>query len=140
MFTTGTPPTADTILWGDQTGIVFSPRPFLKTEEILVDQQPPVKTEPVDNEGVKSEVNSEFIKCEQDVACKEDPDLLTVEMEPVESVYIKSLSDGGPVKTEPVELSSFLDYSDRPSSPLQELGEFYIFSLHARAKFPFYFL
>ena len=73
-----TPPATDVIQWGDQTSIVFSPRPFLKTEQILVDQQPPpVKTEPADNEDVKCEVNSGFIKCEQEVACKEDLDLLT---------------------------------------------------------------
>eukprot|EP00116_Pleurobrachia_bachei_P011451 sb/3471713/ len=101
---------ADTIQWGNQTGIVFYPRPFLKTEQILVDQQqPPVKIEPADNEEVKCEVNSGFIKCEQEVACKEDPDL-------VESVHIKSLSDCGPVKTEPAEFSSFLDNSDTPTS------------------------
>ena len=123
MGTTRTPPAADTIQWGDQTGIVFSPRPFLKTEQILVDEQPQVKTEPADNEDVKCEVNSGFIKCEQEVACKEDPDLLTVKTEPVESVHIKSLSDCGPVKTEPVEFSSSLDNSDTAASSHQQIGE-----------------
>ena len=94
-------PVADNIQWGDQTSIVFSPRPFLKTEQILVDQQPPpVKTEPADNEDVKCEVNTGFIKHEQEVLCKVDPDLLTV-------------------KTEPVEFSTFSDNFDTPaSSPL----------------------
>ena len=83
MGTIRTQSGTDAIQWGDQTAIVFSPRPFLKTEQILVDQQPPpVKTEP---EDVKWEVNSGFIKCEQDAVCKEDPDLLTVKTEPVES-------------------------------------------------------
>ena len=123
MGTTRTPPAVDTIQWGDQTSIVFSPRPFLKTEQILVDQQPPVKTEPADNEDVKCEVNSGFIKCEQEVACEEDPDLLTVKTEPVESVHIKSLSDCGPVKKEPVDFSSFLDNSDTPPSSLPKIGE-----------------
>ena len=104
---TRTPPAADTIQWGDQTTIVFSPRPFLKTEQILVDQQPPpVKTEPADNEDVKCEVNSGFIKCEQEVVCKEEPELLTVKMEPVES-------------------STFPDNSDTPTSSLSEIGELY---------------
>ena len=122
--TTRTPPAADTIQWGDQTGIVFSPRPFLKTEQILVDQPPPpVKTEPADNEDVKCEVNSGFIKCEQEVACKEDSDLVTVKTEPVVSVHIKSLSDCGPVKTEPVEFSSFLDNSDLTDPSLPQTSE-----------------
>eukprot|EP00116_Pleurobrachia_bachei_P012306 sb/3472568/ len=124
MDTTRTPPAADNIQWGDQTNIVFSPRPFLKTEQILVNQQqPPVKTEPADNEDVKCEVNSGFIKCEQEVMCKEDPILFTVKTEPVESVYIKSLSNCGPFKTEPVEFSSFLDNSDTPASSLPQIGE-----------------
>ena len=122
MGTTRTPPAADTIQWGDQTTIVFSPRPFLKTEPILVDQQPPpLKTEPADNEVVKCEVNSGFIKCEQEG--KQGPDLLTVKTEPVESVHIETLSNSGPVKTEPVEFSSFLDNSDTPASSLPQIGE-----------------
>ena len=93
MGTTRTAP--ETIQWGDQTSIAFYPRPFLKTEQILVDKQPPVKTEPADNQDVECKVGSWFIKCEQEVSCKEDPDLLTVKTEPVESVQIKSLSDCG---------------------------------------------
>eukprot|EP00116_Pleurobrachia_bachei_P015049 sb/3475311/ len=107
-------PSADTIQWGDQTSIVFYPRPFLKTEQFLVDQPPPVKTEPADNEDVKCKVNSGFIKREQEVVCKEDPDLLTVKTEPVESVHIKMESG---------EFSSFLDYSDTPSSSLPQTSE-----------------
>ena len=106
MASTSTTPATDIIQWGDQTSIVFSPRPFLKTEQILVDQQPPpVKTEPADNEDGKGEVNTGFIKHEQEVLCKVDPDLLTV-------------------KTEPVEISSFLDNFDTPASSLSEIGEF----------------
>eukprot|EP00116_Pleurobrachia_bachei_P011924 sb/3472186/ len=102
--------------------VLYFPRPFLKTEQILVDQQqPPVKTEPADNEAVKCEYNSGFIK--QEVACKEDPDLLTVKTEPVDSVHINSLSHCGPVKMEPVEFSSFLDNSDTPPSSLPQIGE-----------------
>ena len=93
--TTRTPPAADTIQWGDQTGIVFSPRPFLKTEPILVDlQPPPVKTEPADN--VKCEVDSGVIKCEQDVVCKEDPDLLTVKTEADDSPLDYSIMTTSP--------------------------------------------
>ena len=128
MGTTRTPPKPNTIQWGDQAGIVFYPRPFLKTEQILVDQLPPVKKEPADNEDVKSEVNSGVIKCEQEFACKEDPDLLTVKTEPVESVHIKSLSDCGPIKTEPVEFSPFLDDSDTPASSLPQIGELFCFT------------
>ena len=130
MGTARPPPAADTIQWGDQTGIVFSPRPFLKTEQILVDQQPPpVKTEPSDNEDVKCEINSGFIKREQEVACKEDPDLLTVKTEPVESVHIKSLSDCGPVKMESVDNHSFFENSDTPASSTLQIGEFFSFLL-----------
>ena len=128
MGTTRTPPAADNIQWGDQNSIVFSPRPFLKTEQILVNEQPPVKTEQADNEDVKCEVNSGFIKCKEEVSCKEDPDLLTVKTEPVESVHIKSLSDCGPVKTEPVEFSSFLDNSDTAYSAFPQIGKIFILS------------
>ena len=132
MGTTRTPPAPDTymytIQWGDQSSIVFYPRPFLKTLQILVDQQPPVKTEPADYEDVKSEVSSGVIKCEQELSCKEDPDLLTVKTEPVESVHIKSLSDCGPIKTEPVEFSPFLDNSDTPASSLPQIGELFSFT------------
>ena len=123
MGTTRTPPAPDTIQWGDQTGIVFYPRPFLKTEQILVDKQPPVKTEPADNEDIKCEVGSGVIKCEQEVACKEEADLLNIKTEPVESVEIKSLSDCGPVKMEPVEFSSFPENSDTPASSFSQIGK-----------------
>ena len=82
-----------------------------------------MKTEPADNEDVKCEVGSGFIKCEQEVACKKDPDLLTVKTEPVESVETKSLSDCGPVKMEPVEFSSFAENSDKPASSLLQIGK-----------------
>ena len=98
MGTNGTSPSADSIQWEDQTSIVFSPRPFLKTEQILANHPPVMITEPTDNEDVKCEVNSGSIKCEQEVVCKENPDLLTVRPEPVESVHITSLSDYVPVK------------------------------------------
>ena len=87
-----------------------------------------MKTEPADNEDVKCEVGSGFIKCEQEVACKEDPDLLTVKTEPVESVHIKSLSDCGTIKTEPVEFSLLLDNSDTPASSPPQIGELFCFT------------
>ena len=117
MGTIRTQSGTDAIQWGDQTSIVFSPRPFLKTEQILVDQQPPpVKTEP---EDVKCEVNSGFIKCEQEI--KHDPDLLTVKTEPVESVNINSLSDCGSSSSQ-TEYPSFLDYSNTATSLPGELS------------------
>ena len=117
MSTTRTSPGADTIQWGDQTAAVFYPRPFLKTEQIFVDQHPPVKTEPAYNEDVKYEAYPELIKCEREI--KEDPDLIGLKIEPVEL-------DSGPVKTESTEFSTFLDNS--PSSSFPQIGELFSFT------------
>eukprot|EP00116_Pleurobrachia_bachei_P003900 sb/3464162/ len=68
-------PSADISQWEDRNIAVFSPRPFIKTEQIFVN--PPVKTEPADND-------SEGIKCEPDVDYKVEPILLTLKTEPVD--------------------------------------------------------
>eukprot|EP00116_Pleurobrachia_bachei_P015227 sb/3475489/ len=80
------PPSADILQWEDQDVAVFSPRPFIKTEQIFVNSCPPVKTEPADND-------SEGIKCEPDVDYKSEPILLTLKTEPVDPEHLGILPD-----------------------------------------------
>ena len=77
-------PQSAAILQSEDQGVtVFSPQPFIKTEQILVNECPPVKTEQADmHPGVGG------IKCEPDIDYKVEPILLTLKTEPVDPEHL----------------------------------------------------
>eukprot|EP00116_Pleurobrachia_bachei_P014844 sb/3475106/ len=93
------PPSADVFPYEVQNVAGFSPRPFIKIEEIFVNSCPPMKTEPADNE-----MYSGSIKCEPDADYKVEPILLTLKTEPVDSEHLGILPDCD--NLEPIECSS----------------------------------
>ena len=103
------PPSADILRWEDQSVAVFSPRIFLKTEQIFVNSCPPVKTEPADNE-----MYSGGIKCEPGVDYKVEPILLTLKTEPVDPEHLGILPDCENLA--PIKCSSSVRDSSNPSS------------------------
>ena len=60
------------VQWEEENVAAFSPRPFLKTEQIPVELHPTVKPAESDNEEY-SQVNPKCLKCELDVDCKKKP-------------------------------------------------------------------
>ena len=109
------------VQWEDENVDAFSPRPFLKTEQIPVELQPSIKAEPVesDNEAY-SHVNPKCMKCELEVDCKKEPDLPTLKTEPVDPENFGGFPDNFEQTEFPVSCSS-------KSSSSSQNGEFIIF-------------
>eukprot|EP00116_Pleurobrachia_bachei_P014117 sb/3474379/ len=79
------------VQWGsDENGAVFSPRPFLKTEQIPIELET-VKTEPQSDNETYSQVNPMCMKCELDVDCKMEPGVLKTE--PVDPEQLAGYSE-----------------------------------------------